>query len=120
MEVGRSGNQDGVSLSDPDVLWQGCHENSLNDSRFAMATDTLLFTDSNILEQLKTAPYGLGYYTLAFYTEDGMPVNKVTDTIKAFYLYPSGGTIRDSEFNIVLYDSRFDTYRGFKPPHLGA
>ena len=85
-----------------------------------MGNNTLLFTDNNILEQLKTAPYKLGYYTVMFYTEDGKPVNKVTDTIEEFYLYPSGGTLRDSKFNIVLYDSRFDTYRGFKPPHLST
>jgi hypothetical protein len=85
-----------------------------------MGTDTFLFTDHNILEQLKTAPYTLGYYTLNFYTENGKPVNKISTTVEEFYLYPSGGTLRDSMFNIVLYDSRFDTYRGFKPPHLGA
>jgi ABC-type phosphate transport system substrate-binding protein len=85
-----------------------------------MGNDTFLFTDNNILEQLKTAPYKLGYYTLNFYTENGKPVNKISTTIEEFYLYPSGGTLRDSMFNIVLYDSRFDTYRGFKPPHLGA
>lgn len=85
-----------------------------------MRNDTRLFTDANILEQLKTAPYALGFYTLTFYTEDDKPVNRVTDTIGTFYLYPSGGTLRDSKFNIVLYDSRFDTYRGFKPPDLGT
>jgi hypothetical protein len=80
-----------------------------------MGEDSLLFTDSSILEQLKTAPFALGYYTLKFYTEDGKPVNKVTETIEEFYLYPSGGTLRDGKFNIVFYDSRFDTYRGFRP-----
>jgi len=85
-----------------------------------MGNDTLLFTDNNILEQLKTASYKLGYYTLNFYTEDGKPVNKVSTTIEEFYLYPSGGTLRDSNFNIVFYDSRFDTYRGFIPPHSGT
>ena len=81
-----------------------------------MATDPHLFNDSNILEQLKTAPFKLGYYTLRFYTENGKPVNKLTDTLAEYYLYPSGGTLRDSGFNIVFYDSQFDTYRGFKPP----
>lgn len=76
------------------------------------------FTDENIRKQLTTAPYQLGYYTLKFYTKSGKPVNAVTDCIKEFYLYPSGGTLRDCQFNIVFYDSRFDTYRGFKPPHL--
>lgn len=85
-----------------------------------MSGDPLLFRDENIFEQLETAPYTLGYYTLKFYTENGKPVNKVTDTISEFYLYPSGGTLRDKDFNIIFYDSRFDTYRGFKPPHLSA
>ena len=83
-----------------------------------MVDNLHLFRDENILEQLKTAPFTLGYYTLRFYIENGKPVNKVTDTISEFYLYPSGGTLRDADFNIVFYDSRFDTYRGFKPPHL--
>jgi hypothetical protein len=26
--------------------------------------------------------------------------------------------LRDSDFNLVFYDSQFDTYRGFQPPHL--
>ena len=47
-----------------------------------------------------------------------MPVNRITGTVSEFYLYPSGGTLRDAGFNLVFYDSRFDTYRGFKPPHL--
>ncbi|MEO8167872.1 MAG: hypothetical protein ABI623_06475 [bacterium] len=77
-----------------------------------------LFKDENIFLQLQMAPFTLGYYTLRFYSELGKPVNKVTDTIGEFYLYPSGGTLRDGNFNIIFYDSRFDTYRGFKPPHL--
>lgn len=81
-----------------------------------MSPDLYLYTESHMLEQLKTAPYRLGYYTLFFYTESGRPVNKITDTLEEFYLYPSGGTLRDSKFNIVSYESRFDTYRGFKPP----
>ncbi len=80
--------------------------------------DPLLFKDENIFEQLKTAPFTLGSYTLRFYTENGKPVNKHTDTVSDFYLSPSGGTLRDSAFNIIFYDSRFDTYRGFQPPHL--
>lgn len=72
----------------------------------------------NILKQIETAPYELGYYVLKFYSKDGRPSNEPTDTIDEFYLYPSGGTLRDKNFNIVFYDSRFDIYRGFKPPHL--
>jgi hypothetical protein len=80
--------------------------------------DVHCFTEENIRRQLDTAPFTLGFYPLRFYTQEGIPVNRVTGTIEDFYLYPSGGTLRDSTFNIVLYDSRFDTYRGFKPPHL--
>ncbi|MGA9118088.1 MAG: hypothetical protein WB699_01875 [Bacteroidota bacterium] len=78
--------------------------------------DTNLFTYENILCQLESGRYELGYFRLRFYTEQGKPVNKVTGTIEPFYLYPSGGTLRDKTFNIVFYDSRFDTNRGFKPP----
>ena len=83
-----------------------------------MGHDLLLFTDENLAAQLETAPFTLGYYTLRFYTEHGKPVNKETGNVSEFYLYPSGGTLRDSSFNLVFYDSRFDTYRGFQPPHL--
>lgn len=78
--------------------------------------DVLLFTEENILEQLKSASFKLGYYTLRFYSLHGRPVNTATDSVSEFYLYPSGGTLRDTNFNIVLYSSRFDTYRGFEPP----
>lgn len=84
----------------------------------AIEQDRLLFNDDNILAQLEDAPFTLGYYTLRFYTEHGKPVNKRTDTIDEYYLYPSGGTLRDASFNLLFYDSRFDTYRGFQPPHL--
>jgi len=87
-------------------------------SESVISKDPFLFSEDNILNQLETAPYALGFYTLKFYTENGLPVNKVTDTILEFYLYPSGGTLRDGKSNIVFYNSRFDTYRGFKPPYL--
>jgi hypothetical protein len=80
--------------------------------------DVYGFTEENIIRQLETAPFTLGFYTLRFYAEEGRPVNKVTGSVEDFYLYPSGGTVRDSKFNIIQYDSRFDTYRGFQPPHL--
>ena len=80
--------------------------------------DHRIFSEANIHEQLQTAPFTQGFYTLQFYTENGKPAKHPTDTISEFYLYPSGGTLRDSTFNLVFYDSQFDTYRGFKPPHL--
>ena len=81
-------------------------------------TDLHLFTHENLLEQLATAPFRLGAFTVRFYAEHGRPVNRVTLVLSDFYLYPSGGTLRDSAFNLVFYDSRYDTYRGFIPPHL--
>jgi hypothetical protein len=82
----------------------------------AAQKDLHLFTHENLLEQLSTAPFGLGAYTVMFYAENGKPVNRVTPVLSEFYLYPSGGTLRDSAFNLVFYDSRYDTYRGFTPP----
>ena len=79
--------------------------------------DLQLFTHENLLEQLPTAEFRNGYYVLTFYSEYHKPSSKPTETIEPFYLYPSGGTLRDSSFQLVFYDSRYDTYRGFKPPH---
>jgi hypothetical protein len=78
--------------------------------------DLRLFSHENLLEQLKTAEYRNGYYVLEFYSEQRKPSAKPTDTVEPFYLYPSGGTLRDSHFQLVFYDSRYDTYRGFKAP----
>jgi hypothetical protein len=83
-----------------------------------MPDDPLLYSEEHILEQIKTAPFTLGFYTLRFYSENGRPVNRVTPTVSEFHLYPSGGTLRDADSNIVFYSSRFDTYRGFVHPHL--
>jgi len=79
--------------------------------------DIHLYTYDNILKQLHRAPYTLGYYTLRFYAEEGKPINRISQTIEEFFLYPSGGTLRDGRSNIVFYDSRFDTYRGFTHPN---
>jgi hypothetical protein len=82
-----------------------------------MTHDLHIYTEQNLLDQLRDAPYELGTYVLKFYTEGGRPASKVTDLVEDFYLSPSGGTLRDKEFHIVWYDSRFDTYRGYVPPH---
>ncbi len=79
--------------------------------------DLFRFSHDNILRQIETATFELGFFLLKFYTEKGKPVNKVTDTIEPFFLYPSGGTLRDKTFNIIFYDSRYDTNRGFRLPH---
>ena len=80
--------------------------------------DLKLFSHEHLLRQIASAPFELGAYTVRFYAEGGKPVNRVTPLVADFYLYPSGGTLRDSAFNLVFYDSRYDTYRGFEPPHL--
>lgn len=83
-----------------------------------MNTDLSIFSEQNLHAQLKTAPYANGFYTVKFYTINGLLSKVKSDTLSEFYLYPSGGTLRDSSFNLVFYDSQFDTYRGFQPPHL--
>jgi hypothetical protein len=80
--------------------------------------DLRLFTHENLLEQIQTAEYRNGYYVLEFYADQHKPSSVQTATIETFYLYPSGGTLRDSNFQLLFYDSRYDTYRGFKHPHL--
>lgn len=83
-----------------------------------MEKDLRIFSHENLLNQLQTAEYRNGYYVLEFYSENGKPSTRPTGTIEKFYLYPSGGTLRDADFQLLFYDSRYDTYRGFKPPHL--
>ncbi len=78
--------------------------------------DLRLFTHENLLEQIRTAEYRNGYFVLEFYSDRHKPSAKPTATIEKFFLYPSGGTLRDSNYQLVFYDSRYDTYRGFKPP----
>jgi hypothetical protein len=78
--------------------------------------DLRLFSHENLLEQIKTSEYRNGYFVVEFYAEQHKPSEKPTRLIEKFYLYPSGGTLRDNTFQLVFYDSRYDTYRGFKPP----
>lgn len=82
-----------------------------------MVRDLRLFNHENILEQLKSAEFKNGYFILEFYADPkNKPSSSPTDTVSKFYLYPSGGTLRDSNFQLLFYDSAYDTYRGFKPP----
>jgi len=79
--------------------------------------DSREFSHENVLRQLETAEFRNGYYVLEFYAEaNGKPSKKKTESIGTFYLYPSGGTLRDDQFQLLFYDSRYDTYRGFRPP----
>lgn len=79
--------------------------------------DLKTFSHENVLRQIQTADYKNGYFTLEFYAlENGRPSKEPTARVARFYLYPSGGTLRDENFQLIVYDSRFDTYRGFKIP----
>ena len=83
-----------------------------------MEMDIRVFSHENMLTQLDSAEFRNGCYVLEFYSENDKPSSKPTDRVSKFYLYPSGGTLRDSNFQLLFYDSKYDTYRGFKPPHL--
>jgi hypothetical protein len=86
-----------------------------------VAGDLHLFNHENILEQLKTAEFRNGYYVLEFYADEKCkPSGVATSSTAKFFLYPSGGTLRDSNFQLVFYNSLYDTYRGFKPPQRGT
>lgn len=79
--------------------------------------DIKTFSHQNILKQLESADFKNGYFILTFYAEEnGKPSPNKTERISTFYLYPSGGTLRDENFQLLFYDSHYDTYRGFVPP----
>lgn len=81
------------------------------------AEDLKVFSHQNVLQQLETAEFKNGYFVLNFYAQgNGKPSSQRTERTAVFYLYPSGGTLRDENFQLLFYDSRYDTYRGFKPP----
>lgn len=79
--------------------------------------DLKIFSKENIHKQLETALFKNGYFVLQFYVDQNNKFSRLPSAnINEFYLYPSGGTLRDKTLNIVFYDSQFDTYRGFKIP----
>jgi len=78
--------------------------------------DIYRFSEENLLRQIAKTKYELGFYKVKFYVKNGVPCEDQTESVSYFYLYPSGGTLRDNNFNIVFYSSKFDTYRGFTPP----
>ena len=72
--------------------------------------DLLCYSVDSVRAQAADAEPQLGFYALRFYSEGGRPSRVKTDTIETFYYYPSGGTIRDRELNIVFYEPKLDTY----------
>ena len=82
-----------------------------------MSTDTLTYSEENLLAQLETASFTKGYFTVRFYADaQHKPSRERTGLVEEFYLYPSGGTLRDKEFNLIWYAARFDTSHGWVPP----
>ncbi len=76
--------------------------------------DYHIYSPENLLTQIQTAPFHLGYYSLQFYVdENGVLTKETTNTLGNFYLSPSGGTLRDEELNIVLYSAKFDKFKGY-------
>jgi hypothetical protein len=78
-----------------------------------MNDDLYIFNEENLSTQIQNSKYELGFYRVKFYAKNGIPSEFQTNEINEFYLYPSGGTLRDHNFNIVTYSSKFDIYRGF-------
>ena len=79
-----------------------------------MEPDLHLYTPDNLLTQAAAAQEHLGYKIVTFYVDESGVLSKVpTGHTATFYLSPSGGTLRDSHLNIVLYSAKFDMYKGF-------
>jgi hypothetical protein len=74
------------------------------------ADDIFIYSIDHALEQIVTAPITLGFYTLRFYSDGNRPMKHRTELIEMFYYYPSGGTLRDKDMNIVFYEPRLDKY----------
>ncbi|MCX8052001.1 MAG: hypothetical protein N3B17_08945 [Chlorobi bacterium] len=79
-----------------------------------MDADLYVYSPDNLLRQIETAPFELGYYTVRFYVDEhGRPTRTKTDRVGTFYYSPSGGTLRDETMNIVFYNARLDRYKGY-------
>ena len=72
--------------------------------------DIYLYSVENVRAQADRATGVDGVYTVRFYSEDGRPSRAETATVEEFYYYPSGGTIRDRELNILFYEPKLDKY----------
>ncbi len=77
------------------------------------APDVHLFSEEMLRKQLETAETKLGYKLVHFYVdENGIMSKTATQQVEQFYLSPSGGTLRDKNFNLVTYSARYDMYKG--------
>jgi hypothetical protein len=75
--------------------------------------DIYLFSEEALRKQLETAEEKLGYQLVHFYADEHGLLSKIpTEQTALFYLSPSGGTLRDKDFNLVTYSARYDMYKG--------
>ena len=72
--------------------------------------DFFCYSVDNVRHQIRDIAPALGCYPVRFYVDGGRPSRVPTDSIEEFFYYPSGGTIRDRELNIVFYEPKLDTY----------
>lgn len=72
--------------------------------------DFLCYSVENVRLQVQDSEATLGCYPVRFYAEGGRPSRVPTGTVDEFFYYPSGGTIRDRDLNIVFYEPKLDTY----------
>jgi hypothetical protein len=79
-----------------------------------VSNDPRIYTPENVLRQAETAELVLGYKKLTFYVDEhGLLARMATPQTAEFFLSPSGGTLRDSEMNIVAYSAKYDLYKGY-------
>ena len=68
------------------------------------------YSVENTLAQIRDQHAELGRFTVRFYSVAGRPVREESDRVEEYYYYPSGGTIRDRDLNILFYEPRLDRY----------
>lgn len=101
-------------MSNQAVLQKKMHQSSQKERNTDHSEDVFIFSDENFQKQLETAPQQRGYYILRFYVDDyGNLAKYRTNKLATFYYLPSGGTLRDENFNIVRYSARYDLYKDF-------
>lgn len=72
--------------------------------------DLYCFSHEHLFAQITGMPMVRGHFAVKFYAQDGMLSREPTATVAEFFFYPSAGTIRDGEMNIVYYSSLIDKY----------
>jgi hypothetical protein len=72
--------------------------------------DIFCYSIAHVRDQITDAEETLGFHIVRFYSAGGRPSREPTETIEEYYYFPSGGTIRDREMNIIFYEPRLDKY----------